>query len=132
MREGAHNHWPVIGGLSFSSAASTETTAEVVPPAEMPPTMKPFVGSAPSSDACAASHLTASQQSVCAVGNLCSGARRYPTFTTTLPKALTNDRAFGVLTDEFWSVKHDMARYRTVQLNLRLICRPGDEASAKA
>ena len=38
---------PVKGGESFSSRARWLTTAEMLPPAEVPPTMKPWEGSAP-------------------------------------------------------------------------------------
>lgn len=56
MIDGTQSHWPVIGGLSSSSSNNAVQTAAFVPPGEMPPTRKPLVGSALSSDACVATH----------------------------------------------------------------------------
>jgi len=48
------NQAPVKGGESFLSRASNDKTALIFPPAEVPPTMNPLLGSAPSFEAFAA------------------------------------------------------------------------------
>jgi hypothetical protein len=48
---------PVSGGLSFSSRAMWETAAAMLPPADVPPTRKPLLGSAPRADAFSAAYI---------------------------------------------------------------------------
>lgn len=48
---------PVNGGESFSSRASRLIAADKLPPADVPPTMKPFDGLAFNSEACPAIYV---------------------------------------------------------------------------
>jgi hypothetical protein len=72
---GTERYWPVMGGLSLSSRERSARAAAMLPPAEEPPTMRPREGVALSEALCVMAHLSASQQSLTPVGNLCSGAR---------------------------------------------------------
>jgi len=54
MHAGIERYDPVNGGDSFSSRYKWGTIAPKFPPAEIPPTRKPFLGLPPSSSKCAA------------------------------------------------------------------------------
>ena len=76
VKTGINSSKPVSGGDNASSLARCATTSVRLPPAEVPPTMKPALGSAPSEDTLAAAHFVTSQQSLGAAGNGFSGASR--------------------------------------------------------
>lgn len=63
-----------MGGSSFSSRDNNAITAAKLPPADDPPTIRPFWGLAFSDFALEIAHFTASQQSLTPTGNGCSGA----------------------------------------------------------
>jgi len=86
---GIARYWPVRGGDSPSSRAMSVSTAVMLPPAEVPPTMNPCEGSAFSDFAFAAAHFRASQLSFGAAGKGCSGASLYDAETQTAPNAWT-------------------------------------------
>ena len=54
MQAGIERYDPVKGGDNFSSRKRCETMAQKLPPAEIPPTRKPFLGLPPSSSKFAA------------------------------------------------------------------------------
>lgn len=72
---GTQRYCPVIGGSNFSSRESRARAAEMFPPADAPPTIRPRDGVALRFGLLAIAHFSASQQSFMPMGNLCSGAR---------------------------------------------------------
>jgi hypothetical protein len=72
--------------LGPSSLARCARTALICPPAEKPPILI-LDTSTPSDSPCWETYCRASQQSSTGIGKRCSGARRYPTSTTTHPVA---------------------------------------------
>lgn len=73
-KTGTLRYWPVMGGSSFSSRDNKAITAAKLPPADDPPTIRPFRGLAFSVSALETAHFTASQQSLTLTGNGYSGA----------------------------------------------------------
>lgn len=71
---GTQRYWPVIGGESCVSRERSARTAAMLPPAEAPPTMRPWVGEAFREGAFERAQVRASQQSWTPVGKGCSGA----------------------------------------------------------